>query len=105
LDPKLFITDPDTPYGSDFSMCFRSGSDFQKVPDPDSDQTLYLKKSDFKILNWHFKTNIQRIPVLKFSLFNFIKMVNIRKLLLFMFLLMFTSIFGYGPGSGSKTSS
>jgi hypothetical protein len=34
--------------GSNFSMSFESGSDFQKVPDPNLNPTFFLKKYDFK---------------------------------------------------------
>jgi hypothetical protein len=44
VDSQLFIADPD----QTFSMSFRSGSEFQKVPDPVSDPTFFLKKYDFK---------------------------------------------------------
>jgi hypothetical protein len=42
--------------GSDFSMSSGSGSNFQKVPDPVSDPTFFLKKYDFRGPKRHFRT-------------------------------------------------
>jgi hypothetical protein len=74
--------------GSEFSMSSGSGSYFQKVPDPVSDPTFFLKKHYFNGPKMAFQNIIFE---------EYLNLVGTG----IMFLLMFTSIFGYGPGSGT----
>jgi hypothetical protein len=73
-----------------------SRSNFQKVPDPVSDPTFFLKKYDFKGPKMAFKNSI-----LKEYLNLVLNGQNCEITPFLVVLLMFTSIFGYGPGSGT----